>query len=260
MSVGEWGFPLPPDPHGLLPPFEAITKSVAAISGSQLPPRRFDDLAVFRSSAVRCRRRSHDSGSFHRFGRPFRASRQRPAGVLRGSSDPHGVLRPYNDINMEIYLSGLPTPVCPAFRVSHPLDGFLPPCLPITRIGAARGVHPPEPFPPAEPYAFGACALMLFLTSHSLALRTRRSRCPAAPRLCSLRRSVPSVDLSPLGPMLSWASLPLRSVPPVSRVRLPVLFPHALPPIVLRRSRCGRYSRALTNTGVARPVRNDQLP
>ena len=111
--------------------------------------------------------------------------------------------------------SGFPTPVCSAFRVSHPLDGLLPPRLPISRIGAARGVHPPERFPPAEPYAFGACALMLFLASRSLALRTRRSRCPAAPRLCSLRRSVPGVNLSPLGPILSWAFLPLRSVPTV---------------------------------------------
>jgi hypothetical protein len=90
--------------------------------------------------------------------------------------------------------SGLPTPVCSAFRVSHPLDGLLPPCLPTSRIGAARGVHPPERFPPAEPYAFGAIALMLFLASRSLALRTRRSRCPAAPRLCSLRRSVPACE------------------------------------------------------------------
>jgi hypothetical protein len=86
---------------------------------------------------------------------------------------------------------GLPTPVRSAYRVSHPLDGLLPPCLPISRTGAARGVHPPERFPPAEPYAFGAFALLLFLASRSLALRTRRSRCPAAPRLCSLRRSVP---------------------------------------------------------------------
>ena len=90
--------------------------------------------------------------------------------------------------------SGFPTPVRSAFRVSHPLDGLLPQCLPVSRTGAARGVHPPEPFPPAEPYAFGACALMLFLASRSLALRTRRSRCPAAPRLCSLRRSVPACE------------------------------------------------------------------
>ena len=90
--------------------------------------------------------------------------------------------------------SGFPTPVCSAFRVSHPLDGLLPPCLPITRIGAARGVHPPERFPPAEPCAFGAVALMPFMTSRSLALRTRRSRCPAAPRRCSLRRSVPACE------------------------------------------------------------------
>ena len=87
---------------------------------------------------------------------------------------------------------GLPTPVRSAFRVSHPPDGFLPPDFPTSGVGAVRGVHPPEPFPPAEPYAFGARALMLFLASRSLALRTRRSRCPAAPGPCSLRGSVPA--------------------------------------------------------------------
>jgi hypothetical protein len=39
---------------------------------------------------------------------------------------------------------------------------------------------------------FDADALLPFLTSHPSALRTRRSRCPATPGLCSLRRSVPS--------------------------------------------------------------------
>ena len=91
---------------------------------------------------------------------------------------------------------GLPTPVRSAFRVSHPLDGLLPPGFPTSRIGAVRGVHPSEPFPPAEPYAFGATALMLFLASRSLALRTRRTRCPATPGRYSLQGSVPAVSRS----------------------------------------------------------------
>jgi hypothetical protein len=49
------GLPLLPDPHGLCPPFGAITDPVAAILGSRLPPRRFDDLAVFQGSDIpRC--------------------------------------------------------------------------------------------------------------------------------------------------------------------------------------------------------------
>jgi hypothetical protein len=86
----------------------------------QLPPRRFNGLAVFRGPVVQRHGRSRDSESSRRFGRPFKAFRQRPAGVLRGSSDPHGVSRPYNDINAEIYL----------IRVSNPgtfrLQGFSP--------------------------------------------------------------------------------------------------------------------------------------
>jgi hypothetical protein len=120
ISNDRWGFPLLSDPHGLLPPYEAITELVAAISGLQLPPRRFYGLAVFRGSVILCRDRSRSSGNSRRIGRPFRAFRQRPAGVLRGSGDPHGVLRPYNDINAEIY----------SIRVSNPgmfrLQGFSP--------------------------------------------------------------------------------------------------------------------------------------
>ena len=157
--------------------------------------------------------------------------------------------------------SGFPTPVCSAFRVSHPLDGLLPPCLPITRIGAARGVHPPERFPPAEPYAFGARALMLFMTSRSLALRTRRSRCPAAPRLCSLRRSVPACgpESTRADALMGFFASPERSpgaASPASRT-LPSCTFAASTSEEAESSRC---SRALTNTEVVRPVRDDQLP
>jgi hypothetical protein len=76
----------------------------------------------------------------------------------------------------------------------------------------------------------GAMALVLFLTSCSSALRTRRSRCPAAPGQCSLRGSVPAAGRSPQGPMLSWVSRPLQSIPRTPGDRLPGPFPHALPP------------------------------
>jgi hypothetical protein len=42
----------------------------------------------------------------------------------------------------------------------------------------------------------------------------------------------PHMDRSPLGPILSWAFPPLRSVPPAPRDRLPDLFPHALSPFL----------------------------
>jgi hypothetical protein len=59
----------------------------------------------------------------------------------------------------------------------------------------------------------GAVALLLFLTSRHPALRTRTSRCPAAPGPCSLRGSVPAEPKSP-GPMLSWDSLACREAAP----------------------------------------------
>jgi hypothetical protein len=158
---------------------------------------------------------------------------------------------------------GLPTPVRSAFRVSHPPDGLLPPRLPASRTGAARGVHPPERFPPAEPYAFGACALLLFLASRSLALRTRRSRCPAAPRLCSLRRSVPGQDLGEprftrADALMGFSASPERSPDAARSASRPL--PSCTSTDRLPRRSNGRYSRALTNIEAARPVRDDQLP
>jgi hypothetical protein len=44
---------------------------------------------------------------------------------------------------------------------------------------------------------FSALALLSFLTSHSSALRTRRSRCPATPGLCSLPKTVLPRNLGP---------------------------------------------------------------
>jgi hypothetical protein len=51
--------------------------------------------------------------------------------------------------------------------------------------------------PPQSRTPFGAVALLLFLTSRHPALRTRMSRCPAAPGRSSLRRSVPARGRNP---------------------------------------------------------------
>jgi hypothetical protein len=88
---------LPPDPHGVGPPHGAFTSLVAAIR-LRLPPRRFDGLAEFLRLATRCR----STGNSHRLGLPSRAHRNIPAGVLRGSGDPHGVWRPYSDFSTEV--------------------------------------------------------------------------------------------------------------------------------------------------------------
>ena len=77
---------------------------------------------------------------------------------------------------------------------------------------------------------FGARTLMLFPASRAPALRTKKSRCPAAPGLCSPQRSVPAADRSPLRPMLSWDFSPLQSGPHAARTRLPKYVPHTLSP------------------------------
>jgi len=110
----------------------------------------------------------------------------------RGSDNPPGLWRPYSDVSVEVHVPGLPDPVRSAFRVSHPLDGFLPPAPsgpegPVPLMGfTLQSVSPPRSRTP-----FGAVALLPFLASRSPALRTRRPRCPAAPGLCSPRGSVP---------------------------------------------------------------------
>lgn len=55
---------------------------------------------------------------------------------------------------MEVHWPGHPYPVRSAFRVSHPLDGLLPPMPSDPKAGTTRGViGPPEPYPFAEPHA-----------------------------------------------------------------------------------------------------------
>jgi hypothetical protein len=66
--------------------------------------------------------------------------------------------------------------------------------------------------PPQSRSPFGAVALLLFPASRHPALRTRRSRCPAAPRRCSLRRSVPTRgrNLGEADALMGFAASPER--------------------------------------------------
>jgi len=65
-------------------------------------------------------------------------------------------------------------------------------CFPTSWVGTAHGVLALQSLtPPQSRTPRGASTLMLFPTSRAPALRTRRSRCPATPGPCSLRRSVP---------------------------------------------------------------------
>jgi hypothetical protein len=92
--------------------------------------------------------------------------------------------------------------------------------------------------PPQSRTPLGACALLPFLASRTLALRTRSSRCPATPGRCSLRRSVPASGRSrPRADTLLGFLPPLQSVSFAPGNQLPGPFPHALCPPDLREAR-----------------------
>jgi hypothetical protein len=113
--------------------------------------------------------------------------------------------------------------------------------------------------PPQSRTPLGADALLPFLASRTLALRTRSSRCPAAPGRCSLRRSVPVPAEAGSGPMLSWAFNRLsRAFPSCRGTSFPV--PSLMHFVCQTCGRSGsRRFRASTNTQVGRPSRGAQL-
>jgi hypothetical protein len=141
---------------------------------------------------------SRRTGSARRLGWPSKARKQGPAGVLRGSGNLHGIPRPYSDVGTEVHGPGVPLPVRSAFRVSHPLDGLLPPSFPATRTGAAHGVHPSELFPPTEPYALRRlCPLVVSGIAYSCSenqkfTMPRDSRALLPARIRTRRRSEPT--------------------------------------------------------------------
>ena len=152
------------------------------------PPRRFHDLAVFQ---LRLRPR-HSADNFPGLGPLPGFVPKLPPGVLRPGYPP-GVSRPYSDVSVEVHMTRGPTPG--SFR----LQGFSPSWR-FSPSSAFRSRRPVplmgftlQSVPPSQVRTpFGAVTLLLFLTSHSSALRTRRPRCPAAPGCCSPRGSVPA--------------------------------------------------------------------
>ena len=159
----------------------------------------------------------------HRLRWPFKAHRKGPAGVLRGSGNLHGIARPYSDISAKVHRPGIPTPVRSAFRVSHPLDGLLPPSLPASRTGATHGVHPSELFPLAEPYVLRRlCPLAVPGIAYSCSEnqkftmpRSFRALLPAEIRTC--RRPKPTSGRCSLGVLSASPERSLRAVSPASR-------------------------------------------
>jgi len=176
-----------PDLPGIGLSFEVIKSLVAAIrftapASPFLRPRGFSGLAI--------RRRS--TGHSHGPGLPFKAHVTFSAGVLRGSGTPlMGFLSPSANKAGRSTDPGFQTRFVPPSGFLTLLAVYSLHCFPTSRVGAAHGVLALQSLtPPQSRTPRGASTLMLFLTSRAPALRTRRSRCPATPGPCSLRRSV----------------------------------------------------------------------
>jgi hypothetical protein len=110
---------------------------------------------------------------------------------------------------------GIPAPARSASRVSHPLDGFLPPNFPASRTGATHGVHPPELFPSAERYAFRRHGPPAVSDISSCCSEDQEVEMPCGSRASfpAEIRTVSGDPKVPGRPMLSWAlSSPLQSL------------------------------------------------
>jgi hypothetical protein len=206
-------FPPPHNPPGIVPPIGAVIRPVAAIrfTAPASPFPRPCGLPGQDRFGTEAPNSSRAWTSLQ--GIPYRPRRS-PARLRR----PSWGLFPFNDIHAEVHEPGLPHPVCSAFRVSRPLDGFLPPTRPGLEDRCRSWGFTLQSFsPPQSRSPCGGVALLPFVTSRAPALRTKRSRCPAAPGPCSPRRSVPEQGRTPPGPMLSWALSLLSVHVPASR-------------------------------------------
>jgi hypothetical protein len=211
-------FPTPPDPRGIVLPCEAIARprSRYSVRGSRHVVSTTARSSGETPSGAKHRKLPWTWTSLQGSPKLLRRSLAAPTTLL-------GFLRPYSDISEEVHGPGLPHPVRSAFRVSHPLDGFLPPAPsdpegPVPLMGfTLQSLSPSRSCTP-----FDADALLPFLASRSPALRTRRPRCPAASGRCSPRGSVPvSTEADGADALLGFCASPERSphtVEPASRL------------------------------------------
>jgi hypothetical protein len=164
----------------------------------------------------------------------------------RGAGDPHGVSRLYSDISVEIHGPGRPNPVRSAFRVSHPLDGLLPPRLPISRIGATHEVHPTEPFPSTELYAFRRLCPLAVSGMACSCSEDQEVTMPRGSRALLPAEIRTTANRGPPKPMLSWACC-----------ASPELFPLAVGPASRTLPSCASHTRPRGGRacGAPRPYR-----
>jgi len=161
---------------------------------------------------------SRGTGSTRRLRWPFKAHRKGPAGVLRGSGNLPEISRPYSDISAKVHHPGFQPRFVPSSGFLTLLTAFS------LRAFRPRGPVPLMGFtlqsfsPPQSRTSCDAWALLPFLASRTLALRTRSSRCPAAPGRCSLQRSVPAAGRSRrrADALLGFLASPERSPPAAS--------------------------------------------
>jgi hypothetical protein len=175
------------DPHGIALPFEAFRILVATIrfTAPATPFQRPRGFPEDPYPTPGCRELPWTWASL--LGAPIR-SRRSPARLQRPSWGSSPLQRRR--------FGGL---LDPGFQPRHvPPSGFFT----LLTVSSLRTSRPRGPVPfmgftlqsfslSQSRTPFDACALLPFLTSHPSALRTRRSRCPATPGLCSPQETVP---------------------------------------------------------------------
>jgi hypothetical protein len=114
--------PPPLDPHGVAPSFEAIAILRSRYSVRGGPPRRFNGLAVLRRtpSDTEAPEAPIDLGS------PSGHTSSSPPESCAAPATLMGFTAPTATSARRSTSPGIPNPVRSVFRVSHPLDGFLP--------------------------------------------------------------------------------------------------------------------------------------
>jgi hypothetical protein len=142
-------FPPTTVPRGVVPLFGVRHRSRSDLFGWSLPPCRFHGFAVFRKRSVDAEAPTPPVSLDLLQGTPDCPGRHlpTPATLMRFRAPTATSARRSTDPGFHTRFVP-PTEFLTLLTVSSLRH------LPISRIGAARGVHPTERFPPAEPYAF----------------------------------------------------------------------------------------------------------
>lgn len=238
----------PPDPPGIARPFEAFAKlpSRHSVHGSRHVVSTTSRHSGVPPSGAEAPEAPMDFSFPSGYAEP-------PPSRPSGPDSPHGVSCLYSDAGAEVHGPGRPARFVPP-------SGF-PTLLTVSSLHAfrPRGPVPLVRFtlqsvsPPRSRTPFGAVALLPFPASRAPALRTRSSRCPAAPGPCSPRRSVSTLAEARADRCSHGVRCLSRAFPPCREGGFPTSSLLRFSTQISRRPALRRF-RDLTRTGVGRPL------